>query len=85
MRQAWSEDIESTSFCEGNRVGFPIIADPNFAIAGNYAPNGSFGIPRFAVIDRQMVIRAWGVNGDVSNLVDQLLSEPAPSVDWPMP
>jgi peroxiredoxin len=64
---------------------YPIIADQDYDIGRNYAPDGGFGIPLFAVIDRQMVIRAWGVNADVSNYVDQLLNEPAPNVDWPMP
>ena len=63
----------------------PVIADPNYAIAQYYAPNGQFGIPMYAVLDRELRVRALQVNGDVGSLVQQLLAEPPPNVNWPMP
>ena len=62
-----------------------VASDPNYFVAGNYAPNGSFGIPMFAVLDRELRIQLLYSNGDVTSLVNSLLAQPAPSVDWPMP
>jgi hypothetical protein len=73
--QAWVNDFGLTH---------AVASDPNFLVAGNYA-SGSFGIPLFAVLDRELRIQALGTNNDVSNLVASLLAQPAPSVDWPMP
>ncbi len=64
---------------------YAVVADPNYAVAQYYAPNGSFGIPMYAVLDRELRIRALQVNGDVGSLVNQLLAEDPPEVDWPMP
>jgi hypothetical protein len=61
------------------------FADANYAISQYYAPSGNFGIPVYAVLDRELRIAAWGLNTDVSNIVQQLLAEPAPTVEWPLP
>ena len=72
----WSDDLGLT---------YPVIADADYAISQHYAPSGTFGIPLYAVLDRQLRIRLWGSNTDVRSLVAQLLAEPRPTVDWPMP
>ena len=74
--QAWVNDFGLTH---------AVAADPNYFVAGYYAPNGSFGIPMFAVLDRELRIQLVHSNGDVTSLVNSLLAQPAPSVDWPMP
>ena len=43
--------------------------------------------PNFTVLDRELRIVDWFQEGGEMNwgLVDSLLSEPAPDVEWPLP
>jgi hypothetical protein len=62
------------------------MADPSQSVAGNYVPGGSFGIPCYTVLDRELRIVSRGSEGFLDqNLVSQLLAEPVPPVGWPMP
>jgi hypothetical protein len=81
--------LEGTSEAWSNDFGlsYPVIADNQQAIANNYvvAPGGQFGIPMYAVLDRELRIVAKGLNSDVSGIVADLLDEDPPDVDWEIP
>jgi len=75
---------------EEHDLTYPVFPDPNQEKVQHYIPTdsgGSFGIPLFAFIGRDMTIQIHGVNGDgweVSDIED-LLDEEVPYVEWPMP
>ncbi len=66
---------------------YPVITDNQQDIARGYTPaqGGSFGIPMYAVLDREMRIVAKNVNGGVANQVAQLLDSEPPEVEWLLP
>ncbi len=71
-----------------NRHGltYPVMADPSQTLATHYVPSSSFGIPCYTVLDRELRIVDLGSEGGYSDsLVNQLLAEAMPPVDWPMP
>lgn len=74
----WANDFDLT---------LPVLDDGQMNVSQHYAPTGSFGIPNFTVLDRELVIQDWFQEGGNINwsLVDSLLDEPAPEVDWPIP
>ncbi len=73
----WTEDLELT---------FPVVGDHDQSIASNYiASSGSFGIPNFSILDRELNIRAKQINPVDWELVGELLDEDPPQVDWPLP
>jgi hypothetical protein len=76
--EAWAEEFG---------LGFPIVMDNGENIYGQYlASAGSFGIPTYAVIDRHMRIQLKQVShGEAINLVQDLILEELPDVEWPMP
>jgi peroxiredoxin len=65
----------------------PLINDHSQTLTQHYVPTGSYGIPNYTILDRELVIRDHFQEGGSVNwsLVDSLLSEPAPSVEWPLP
>ncbi len=65
-----------------------MVADPSQAIAGDYiiAEGGSYGLPNYSVLDRNMVMQAKYVDHSTAlALADDLLADDLPDVDWPMP
>ena len=47
---------------------------------------GGFGIPAYTILNRELEIVSWAENGAMDEgLVLELLSEPVPNVDWPLP
>ncbi|MCO4772968.1 MAG: hypothetical protein KDA24_23245 [Deltaproteobacteria bacterium] len=67
-------------------ITYPVMADPAYAVAGNYTPSGSFGIPCYTVLDRELRIVDHASQGFLDDsLINQLLAEPVPPVSWPMP
>jgi len=83
-----SPDIER--WIEEHDLTYPVLPDPGQDKVQHYIPTdsgGSFGIPLFAFIGRDMSIQIHGVNAsgwDVSDIED-LLAEEVPYVEWPMP
>ncbi len=70
----------------------PIFADGDRGTTANYVPDGSWGIPMFAQIDRDFVIRQWDRSGSPAPFpeTDQYLAEDWSYADeadewWPMP
>lgn len=63
----------------------PVLADGSWAFASSFAPQGSFGIPAYTVLDRELRVQRFAAGSPDSNLIDSLLDEPIPSVDWPLP
>ena len=45
---------------------------------------GSFGIPTYTILNRELEIVSWDGGLD-QGLVLDLLADPVPNVDWPMP
>jgi len=68
-------------------LSLPVIEDGDAHAAQYYVPPGSFAIPNFTVIDRQHRIRSWYQAGGSPpwSLIDSLLDEDTPEVDYPMP
>jgi hypothetical protein len=64
----------------------PVLGDGPFTLAANYVPGESFGIPCYTILDRELRVVSRGESGWLdTNLISQLLAEPAPPVSWPMP
>jgi glutamate formiminotransferase len=76
--EAWATDFDTT---------FPVITDNSQDIARNYTPSagGQFGIPMYAVLDRELRVVAKNLNSSVANQVASLLEDDMPEVDWLMP
>ena len=72
----WIEDLDLT---------FPVIADNDMNISGNYIESGPYSIPTFTILDRGLNIRARQINPVDWDLVDDLLEEPRPTVAYLMP
>ncbi|MBJ93466.1 MAG: hypothetical protein CMP23_03225 [Rickettsiales bacterium] len=75
----WIEDLELT---------FPVIADQDQSMASNYidSSNGSFSIPNFSLLGRDLEIHAKYVTSSLDwSMVEDLLDEDPPTVDWPLP
>lgn len=68
-------------------ITYPVMADPNYQVAGNYVPaGGNFGIPCYTILDRELRIRSHADQGFLDQtLINQLLAESPPPVQWPMP
>ena len=66
----------------------PVFEDHSQAASSTYivAPGGSFGIPQYAVIDREMQMELRGANeSQAIAVVEALLADPVPDVEWPLP
>lgn len=65
----------------------PIVADHEQDFARRYVPGGSYGIPNYTVIGRDFTIVDWFQEGGSPNLtlVDQLLEEEPPEVEYHWP
>ena len=76
--ERWADQFGLTS---------PLVSDHNQEIAQHYVASGSFGIPNYTILDRELVVRDWFQEGGTIDwsLVDSLLDDPAPEVDWPLP
>ena len=77
----WIEDHELT---------YPVLPDPSQDKVQHYVPldaNGSYGIPLFGFIGRDMTIEIHGVNGSgwTEADIEELLEAEVPYVEWPMP
>jgi len=68
-----------------------VVVDPDWAFAGAFVPSsidGSFGVPAYTVLNRELEVAiapvsGWGIVDE--SLLDSLLDDPIPSVDWPLP
>lgn len=81
-------DGDITAWADEYGLTYPVLSDPSQAIAGDYiiAEGGSYGLPNYSVLDRNMVMQAKYVDHSTAlALADQLLGEDFPDVDWPMP
>jgi thiol-disulfide isomerase/thioredoxin len=79
--ERWIEQLELDD-------SFPVVGDQDQSIAGNYiTPNDddSFGIPNFTIFDRELNIRARQINPIDWDLIDDLLDEDPPEIEWPLP
>jgi hypothetical protein len=79
---------DAERFAETHDLTFPIFEHAGQTISDHYqyAPF----IPHFSVLDRELRIRAISFSGyneweQARELVEELLLEPAPEVDWPAP
>ncbi len=65
----------------------PVIADPLQELAQHYVTGTSFGIPNYTYLDRELRVDRFFQEGGIIDWsrVDDLLDEPAPEVDWPIP
>lgn len=77
----WIEDHDLT---------YPLIEDSDQDLTENYIPTdsgGSFGIPLFAFIGRDLTIEIHGVNRSDWEFdeIEELLDAETPYVEWPMP
>jgi thiol-disulfide isomerase/thioredoxin len=75
---------------EGHELTYPVLPDPNQEKVQHYVPldaNGSYGIPLFGFIGRDMTIEIHGVNGGgwTEADIEELLEAEVPYVEWPMP
>jgi hypothetical protein len=68
-------------------INHPVIQDDGYAISSYYTPQGSIGLPNFTILSRELEVVAWYQQGAPPNmgLVDQLLQEDAPAVEYLMP
>ena len=78
-------DIEG--WVEEYGLTFPNLSDFDREVAEHYVPESEgWSIPNFTIIDRAHKLQTWYSVGSVDwSFVDQLLDEPAPEVDYPMP
>jgi len=77
--ERWASDFDLT---------IPLVDDGDRELAAHYTPaNTNWGIPNYTIIDRNHEIASWYQAGGSANfgLVDTLLAEDAPEVDylWP--
>lgn len=63
-------------------VSFPVVGDEAWAVSNGYEQDG--GIPTFSLIGRDMTIRTLDV-GHGDGLIQQLLDEEVPEVEWDLP
>jgi len=67
-----------------------VVVDPDWAFAGAFVPpssDGSFGVPAYTVLNRELEVAIAPVSGRGivdESLLDSLLDDPIPSVDWPL-
>lgn len=67
---------------------YPVVVDPAWAFADVFVPqsDGSFGIPAYTVLNRELEVASVPQSGWLDeSLIDSLLAEPIPPVDWPLP
>jgi len=67
---------------------YPVVVDPGWAFAGEFVPSGdgSFGIPAYTVLNRELEVASVPSSSWLDeSLIDSLLDEPIPPVDWPLP
>jgi len=82
--ERWIEELELDD-------SFPVVGDQDQAIAANYidSSDGSFSIPNFTILDRELKIQRKYITGGLSDqewdLIDDLLDEDPPQVEWPLP
>ena len=73
----------------GDEFGLTItlIDDGGRDIRGRYSPASGSSIPNYTIIGRDFRIRDWYQAGGEANweLIDQLLAEDLPEVDWQAP
>jgi thiol-disulfide isomerase/thioredoxin len=64
-----------------------LVGDGDRDISRHYTPAGSYGIPNYTVIGRDFTVVDWFQEGGTPNLtlIDQLLEEEPPEVEYPWP
>jgi hypothetical protein len=64
-----------------------VVVDPGWAFADAFVPSGSgsFGIPAYTVLNRELEVASVPSGWLDESLLDSLLSAPIPPVDWPLP
>ena len=73
---------------EAYDLTFPIFDDFDQEVVPNYidSEGGSFSIPNFSILDRNMeVVELYATGTANYELVEDLLDEDPPSVEWPLP
>ena len=82
---AGSGNPQASTWANTHGITHPVVTDPVFEYADLFVQGkGSFGIPTYTILNRELEIVSWdGVLDE--GLVLDLLSEPVPNVDWPMP
>jgi hypothetical protein len=64
-----------------------VVVDPGWAFAGAFVPggNGNLGIPVYTVLNRELEVAVVPSSWLDEGLIDSLLDEPIPPVEWPLP
>ncbi len=75
-------DQEIIDWAEEFGSAYPVLKDENWAQGGGYEQDG--GIPSYHIIGRDMRIQTLDQGAD-TGLIDQLMAEPFPEVEWDMP
>ncbi|HCP48174.1 MAG TPA: hypothetical protein DIU15_19200 [Deltaproteobacteria bacterium] len=71
---------------DGVELTFPVIGDHDRSITQHYSPSGGASIPNFTILGRDLEIHAWyQVGAPDWGLVEELLDEDLPEVEWPLP
>ena len=86
--QIASGNPQPATWSSWHGLTYPVVVDPAWIFAGDYVPpgTGSFGIPAYTVLNRELeMVSGPGAGWLDEALVDSLLSDPIPAVDWPLP
>lgn len=75
-------DQELIDWAEEFSSAYPVLKDEGWAVSNGYEQDG--GIPTYSIIGRDMRIQTLDAGAD-TGLIDQLMAEPFPEVDWAMP
>ncbi len=85
---------DTEGWIEEYGLTFPVLSDFDREVADRYVPaGGGWYIPNFTIIDRNHELETWysltsGFDGGEEGLwehIDELLDEPAPEIDYPLP
>ena len=81
---------EADRWIEEHELTYPVFTDQDQNQVQHYIPtdaDGSFGIPLFGFIGRDMTIEIHGVSGSgwTEDDIEDLLGAEVPYVEWPMP
>ena len=73
-------------FVAAHGITFPVIADGQRALAEHYLPSSGMVLPTWTILDRDLrVVDREGAGMPPWSVVDGLLADPPPAVDWPLP
>ena len=86
--ETWPSPPNASRFVATHGLTFPVFEHAGQTISSEYQYVGF--VPHFSVLDRELRIRALSFSGyyeweDARAFAEQLLLEPAPEVEWPLP